>query len=107
MNQKSNKRLRLEESLREDPDDPFLRYGLGVQCLRDDDPDAGRAILESLIADHPNDQVAALQQLGQSYRDEGDIPRARDYFGRGIALADRLGDAKASAEMRGFLALLD
>lgn len=103
----SAKRLKLEAMLREDPSDAFLRYGLGVQCLRDRDLEAGRAILEALVADHPDDQVAALQQLGQSYQDEGDAAKARAYFTRGIALAERRGDAHAAAEMGGFLALLD
>ena len=34
MAEKSPRRLRLEESLAEDPADPFLRYGLALQCLR-------------------------------------------------------------------------
>jgi Tfp pilus assembly protein PilF len=107
MSAKSAKRLKLEESLREDPSDSFLRYGLGLQCLREGDIQAGRKLLEDLITEHPDDQVAALQQLGQSFMEEGAIEPARRYFQRGIAVAEKQGDAKAAGEMRGFLAMLE
>ncbi len=77
MADKSAKRTMLEASLAEDPDDPFLRYGLALQCLRDGDVDEGRTRLKALIADRPDDQVAAYQQLGQSYMDEGELEAAR------------------------------
>ena len=35
MAEKSPRRLKLEESLAEDPADPFLRYGVALQCLRE------------------------------------------------------------------------
>ena len=93
----------LEASLQEDPTDPFLRYGLAVQCLRDGDIDEGRDRLRSLIADRPDDQVAAYQQLGQSYLDSGELPEARSAFGAGIALARKRGAWHAASEMEGFL----
>src|SRR5690606_16775412 len=96
----------LEASLAADPSDPFLRYGLALQCLGEGDTDEGRRMLEALIADHPDDQVAAYQQLGQSYMDEGDSDRAREWFTRGIAAAQARGDLKAAGEMQGFLELL-
>ncbi|WP_169980312.1 hypothetical protein [Tautonia rosea] len=104
--EKSPRRLALEESLAADPSDTFLRYGLAMQCLREGDLDEGRSRLVALIADHPENQVAAYQQLGQSYMDEGDSERARAYFVEGIAKAQTLGDLKAAGEMQGFLELL-
>ena len=102
---KSPRRQALERSLAEDPTDPFLRYGLALQCLRDGETDAGRAMLEALIADRPG-EVAAYQQLGQSFMDAGDPDRARHWFERGIARAQSAGDLKAAGEMQGFLELL-
>ncbi len=104
MAEKSPRRTMLEASLLEDPTDPFLRYGLAVQCLRDGDLDEGRDRLRALIADHPADQVAAHQQLGQSYLDSGEMPEARAAFEAGIALARQRGDWHAASEMEGFLA---
>ncbi len=106
MAEKSPKRRMLEQSLADDPSDTFLRYGLALQCLRDGDVAEGRERLLSLIADHPDDQVAAYQQLGQSYMESGEIDEVRQAFQTGIAKARAVGDAHAASEMDGFLAQL-
>lgn len=104
MPEKSRKRLMLEASLAEDPGDVFLRYGLAIQCLRDGDTAEGRERLRALIADHPEDQIAAYQQLGQSFMETGELDDARAALKAGIARARAIGDSHAAAEMDGFLA---
>jgi thioredoxin-like negative regulator of GroEL len=103
MAEKSARRQKLEQSLAEDPRDTFLRYGLGVQCLRDGDLEEGRARLHSLIADYPEDQVAAYQQLGQSYAETGEAEEAMRILRLGIVKARALGDAHAVSEMEQLL----
>lgn len=103
MAEKSPKRLKLEESLREDPTDPFLRYGLGVQCLRDGDVDEGRERLKALIADRPDEEVAAYQQLGQSYAEAEEFEEAARWLKAGVSKALARGDRHAAAEMEGLL----
>ena len=106
MAEKSSRRRLLEQSLAEDPADTFLRYGLALQCLREGDIEEGRSRLRGLIADHPEDQVAAYQQLGQSYLEAGEADAARETLGIGIARARTRGDWHAAAEMEGLLAQL-
>ena len=106
MAEKSKKRLMLEASLAEDPADTFLRYGLALQCLRDGDGDEGRARLLALIADHTDDQVAAYQQLGQSYAESAETGLATETLRNGIAKARARGDLHAAGEMEGLLATL-
>ena len=101
MAEKSPRRLRLEASLAEDPADTFLRYGLAVQCLRDGATAEGRQQLQALIADHPDDQVAAHQMLGQSYAESAELEAARAILDSGITLANRRGDWHAASEMEG------
>ena len=103
MPEKSSKRLRLEASLAEDPADTFLRYGLALQCLNDGDVAEGRERLLGLVADHPDDQVPAYQQLGQSFMATGEADAARRWFREGIARAKAAGDWHAAGEMDGFL----
>jgi predicted Zn-dependent protease len=103
MAEKSPRRLKLEQSLADDPADTFLRYGLAVQCLREGDVEEGRERLRALIADHPGDQVAAHQQLGQSYIETGETEAAVAALRAGVALAVGRGDAHAAAEMQGLL----
>jgi predicted Zn-dependent protease len=106
MAEKSPRRLMLEQSLAEDPLDTFLRYGLAIQCLREGDVVEGRRRLETLIADHPDDQIAAYQQLGQSYLETGETEAAASVLRTGIAKARLRGDAHAAGEMEGLLAQL-
>jgi predicted Zn-dependent protease len=106
MAEKSPRRLMLEQSLAEDPLDTFLRYGLAIQCLREGDLVEGRRRLLALIADHPDDQIAAYQQLGQSYLETGEIEEATSALRSGIAKARLRGDEHAAGEMEGLLAQL-
>jgi predicted Zn-dependent protease len=106
MADKSPRRRMLEESLAADPSDTFLRYGLALQCLLEGDLDEGRERLIALITDHPEDQVAAYQQLGQSYVETGETELATRTLHAGIARATARGDAHAAAEMEGLLATL-
>jgi thioredoxin-like negative regulator of GroEL len=107
MTGKSPRRQMLEQSLARDPEDTFLRYGLAVQCLRDGDVDEGRARLRSLIADHPDDQVAAYQQLGQSYAETGETDAAIATLEAGIAKSRARGDWHAASEMEQLLDSLE
>jgi predicted Zn-dependent protease len=106
MGEKSRRRVMLETSLAEDPSDTFLRYGLALQCLREGDVDEGRQRLLALIGDHPDDQVAAYQQLGQSYLESGETDRAASTLQSGIEKARIRGDWHAAGEMEGLLAQL-
>jgi predicted Zn-dependent protease len=103
MAEKSRRRAMLEESLALDPDDTFLRYGLAMQCLREGDVAEGRERLLALIADHPEDQIAAYQQLGQSYLETDEPTAAAQALQTGIAKARARGDFHAAAEMEGLL----
>jgi predicted Zn-dependent protease len=103
---KSPRRRLLEESLAAEPSDTFLRYGLAMQCLREGDVELGRAQLRALIADHPDDQIAAYQQLGQSHLEAGEVDEASRILKVGILKARAKGDSHAAGEMEGFLATL-
>lgn len=107
MAEKSARRLKLEASLAEDPSDPFLRYGLAVQCFREGDLDEGRQRLKALIADEPDDSIAAYQQLGQSYLDAEEYDEAGQVLRLGIKKAMAKGDHHAAAEMNGLLEQMD
>ncbi len=100
MAEKTPRRRMLEESLAESPDDAFLRYGLAMQCLREGDIAEGQQRLHALIADDPAGQIAAYQQLGQSYLDTGEVEPGLSILREGIARAKAAGDAHAAAEMQ-------
>ncbi len=103
MPDKSPRRLKLEQGLVENPGDAFLRYGLAMQCLRDGDVDEGRRRLRSLIEDDPDRQIAAYQQLGQSYAESEEFEEAAAILRTGVARARAAGDSHAAAEMEQIL----
>jgi thioredoxin-like negative regulator of GroEL len=107
MAEKSARRCSLELSLAEDPQDTFIRYALGVQCLREGDVDEGRQRLHALLADHPEDQVAAYQQLGQSYLETGEREAAAAILRIGISKARERGELHAAMEMEQLLSSMD
>ena len=90
-------------AIAENPDDAFLRYGVAMQCLREGDVEEGRLRLRSLIEDDPDGQIAAYQQLGQSYADSGEVAEAAATLRLGIAKARAAGDGHAAAEMEGLV----
>lgn len=59
----------------------------------------GRERLRSLIADYPDDQIVAYQQLGQSYAETGETAAAVTTLQTGIVKARSRGDWHAAAEM--------
>jgi hypothetical protein len=77
-----------------------------MQCLREGETDEGRRRLADLIKEDPAGQIAAYQQLGQSFADEGETDEARKVLGEGISRARAAGDRHAAAEMEGVLQLL-
>jgi len=107
MAEKSRRRVQLEESLREEPGDPFLRYGLALQCLQDGDVEEGRSRLRALIDDRPDEEIAAYHQLGRSHAEAGEAEEAASVLRVGIAKALAKRDHHAAAEMEGLLDTLE
>jgi tetratricopeptide (TPR) repeat protein len=96
------RREQIEELLKADPDDPFLKYALAKELASEGNLTAALAAFDRVIAEHP-DYVAAYFQKGQTLAGEGDADAAREVLTRGIAVARRVGDAHAAGEMAAFL----
>ncbi|MCS7021647.1 MAG: tetratricopeptide repeat protein [Gemmataceae bacterium] len=94
----------LEALLREDPDDPFLRYGLAMEyaALGEDDQCVERLIdLIRRPAGPP--YIPAYLQAGQALIRLHRYEQARQILQEGIAAAQAAGDWHAAGEMQGFL----
>ena len=101
MTAKSRKQ-QIEEMLAQDPNDPFLRYGLAMEYVSAGDDAAAAKCLQELIAVAP-DYVAAHQQLGQSLVRQGRTDEARQAWHQGVEAAQKAGDPHARDEMQGFI----
>lgn len=96
------RRAQIEELLKADPHDPFLKYALAKELASEGDVPAALAAFDRVIDEHP-DYVPAYFQQGQTLAGEGEADAAREVLTRGIAVARRVGDAHAAGEMAAFL----
>jgi predicted Zn-dependent protease len=101
-----SRRQQIEELLADDPNDPFLRYGLAMEHVSAGaDVEAVKCFQELLVV--AADYLPAYLQLAQAHIRLGQPAEARAALARGIPVAQRQGDAHAAEEMQGFLAGLD
>lgn len=102
----TTRKEQLEEMLRDEPDDPFLRYGLAMEHVSaGDDAQAARHFQE-LVAVAPS-YVPAYMQGGQTLVRLNRPAEARQLWQQGIAAARQEGNAHAAEEMSGMIAALD
>jgi predicted Zn-dependent protease len=93
-----SRKEQLEELLALEPDDPFLRYGLGMEyAAAGNDEDAARCFHE-LICRKP-DYVPVYMQAGRTLLRLGRDDEARAVLTTGITVADRAGDDHARGEL--------
>lgn len=96
-----SRRVKLEEMLVAEPDDPFLHYALALELAKEDQA----AALERLAAmnDRFPDHVPAYFRRGQILAEAGDAQAAQQVLKTGIQVAKRIGDDHAAAEMNELL----
>jgi predicted Zn-dependent protease len=101
MSGKSRKE-QLEEMLRADPNDSFLRYGLAMEYAgAGQDGEAAAQLLELLRLDP--EYVPGYLQAGRVLIRLGRDDQARAVLQSGIGVATRKGDSHAAGELTGFL----
>ncbi len=99
------RKQQLQEMLAEEPNDPFLRYGLAMEFVSEGaDAEAVRCFQELWTV--APEYVPGYLQAGQALVRLGRVDEARTVFARGIATARQQGDGHAADEMAGFLANL-
>ncbi len=102
----------IEALLADDPDDPFLRYGLAMEHASAGDDAGCVAVLRDLIARTAgaDPYIPAYLQAGQALVRLDKIGEACAVLRDGIAAAERVGTADAQharAEMQGLLSSVE
>jgi Flp pilus assembly protein TadD len=100
------RREQLEEMLAEQPDDPELRYMLGMEHASAGDDEGAVRCFEELLRLDP-DYPPAYHQAARSLVRLGRDAAARAMLERGIPAAQRKGDQHGAGEMQGLLESLD
>ncbi len=91
----------LQEMLRREPDDVFLRYALAMELRSLDRLDESIVAFRALMDE--THHVPAFFMGAQALAEAGRIPEAREVLREGIDQARRQGDQHAAAEMSEFL----
>jgi tetratricopeptide (TPR) repeat protein len=90
---------KLQEFLKNEPNDPFLKYALATEYLRLND--AGKALeyYEELVSNHP-DYVGTYYHLGKLYEALDRKPDAIAVYEKGMTTAQKQRDNHAFAELQ-------
>lgn len=90
--------------LKETPEDPFLKYCIALEYIKNGDALA-QTYFNDLLANH-SDYLATYYSAGKYYESLDDFDQAEKLFEAGILLAKKLGDNKAAGELQTALDML-
>lgn len=88
----------LENFLKEDPNDPFNLYALATEYLKQD-PAKAMSFYEKLLQEHP-EYVPTYYHAAALYAALGQNNKAEATYQKGIATAQKVGDAHALRELQ-------
>ncbi len=103
--QNKTRRQKLEEFIEQNPTDPFSRYGIALECLRENDLAGAELHFKALLQANP-DYVPAYQMYAQTLAQQNRPEEAKVLLNSGIAAANRQGNQHARSEMEGLLTQL-
>ncbi|MFP4229142.1 MAG: tetratricopeptide repeat protein [Salinivenus sp.] len=83
----------------EDPDDPFTRFALAQEHLKQDDVDEALSFFEDLVETDP-DYVGTYYHLGKLYERLDRQEDAIATYERGIEVAREQGEQKTVSELK-------
>ena len=101
-----NRLSQLEELLKEDPNDPFLKYGIALEHAKLGNLAEAIQRIENLLAEKP-DYLGAYYQLGQYYEAVKNFDAAKNIYEKGMLLAKEKKNMKTLNELREALQLLE
>ena len=82
---KEDRIKKLNEFLKENPDDPFLIYALALEFMKDNEQKA-KLYLDQLLEQHP-DYISTYYQAGELYMHMGKTNKAIRIYEKGIQKA--------------------
>jgi len=89
----------LQEFLKEDSNDSFLKYALALEYVRIEKNDAAKNCFLKLIEEDEN-YLASYYQLGKLYEVVNDLENAIKIYKKGIKIAQKNEDKKTLLELQ-------
>jgi predicted Zn-dependent protease len=103
--QNKSRREKLEQFVAQNPKDAFSRYGLALECIKQQDRAEAEKQFRILLQDQP-DYVPAYQMYAQMLVQQERSMEAKSVLTSGIDAAIRLQNQHARSEMEALLAEL-
>lgn len=104
-NQNKNRREKLEQFLEQNPNDAFSRYGLALECIKEEDRAAADKHFRVLLKEHA-DYVPAYLMYAQMLVQQERKVEAKSILTSGIDAAMRQQNLHARSELEALLAEL-
>lgn len=101
----SNRKEQLLDFLKESPQDPFLKYALVMEYVKEGDREGAIAGFEDLLTQH-TDYVGTYYHFGKLLEKEGDSARALEIYKQGMEVARAKRNMHALSELQGAYNLL-
>jgi len=89
----------LQELLKNDINDSFLKYALALEYVKIKENDAARECFLKLIKDDKN-YVASYYQLGKLYESLNEVEKAMRIYKNGIEIAQEIENKKTLLELQ-------
>ncbi len=96
------RKQRIEEMLADDPNDPFLQYGLAMEYVSAGEDEEAARCFRHLLKVSP-DYVPGYMQAGRVLARLDRVDEAKAVYAAGIAAARQTNDPHAAEEMASFL----
>ena len=97
----------LQEMLKEDSNDIFLHYALGLEYAKEQSTFSTAEAQFKLVVQIDENYLAAYYQLGQLYEQWQKVPEALEYYKSGQAKAKTVGNRKSANEFEEAIFLLE
>lgn len=95
----NNRIEQLQEFLKEDSNDSFLKYALALEYVLVKENYTAVNCFLKLINDDEN-YVASYYQLGKLYESLNEVDKAAETYKRGIEIAKKMGNKKTLLELQ-------
>lgn len=90
---------KLLDYLKNEPDDPFLKYALATEYLSQNDIEKALFYFEDLLSKHP-EYVGTYYHIGKLYERLDRKSEAILIYQKGMVVARRVGDSHAYSELQ-------
>lgn len=88
----------LAASLKENPNDSFIKFALALELLKKDDVSKAKVLFESILKQDP-DYLGVYYHLGKLYENTGRLEDAKTMFKDGLEVARNQNDKRTELEL--------